>query len=39
MKRKTKTKPLPKPELSDSIQWWSYRGSFNKDLYLRICSI
>jgi hypothetical protein len=37
--RITKTKQLPKPELSDSIRWWRYRGSFNKALYLRICDI
>jgi len=33
------TKPLPKPELSDSIRWWTDKGNFNVDLYLRICSI
>jgi len=35
----TTRKPFPRPELSDSIRWWSYKGNFNKALYLRICSI
>lgn len=39
IKNNTPQTPFPRPELSDSIRWWSFKGHFNKELYFRICSI
>ena len=36
-----KTQQKARPELADMISWWTkgWRGTFNEELYIKICRI
>lgn len=31
--------PLPRPQMGNMLKFWRDRGSFNLDLYYRICRL